>query len=174
MIIGRPCENILNRFFSKIQFDENTSCWNWIGYKDKNSYGQFRIKKGKMSSSHRFSYELFKGDIPKDLTLDHLCRNPPCANPEHLEAVTTRVNVLRGIGPASKNSIKTHCIHGHEFTPENTYITKVGKRHCIMCWKIRATTEEWKSYRREYYYNVIKPKTIECVNHNPVCGDHKR
>lgn len=31
----------------------------------------------------------------------------------------------------------THCPQGHEFTPENTYVTKDGKRHCRECRRVR-------------------------------------
>ena len=33
---------------------------------------------------------------------------------------------------AGRNARKTHCIRGHEFTPENTLMTRNG-RNCITC-----------------------------------------
>jgi hypothetical protein len=47
-----------------------------------------------------------------------------------LEAVTNRENMLRGVGVCALNARKTHCKHGHEFTPENTYRVKNGGRAC--------------------------------------------
>jgi hypothetical protein len=71
------------------------------------------------------------------MQLDHLCRVPPCVNPEHLEPVTPAVNTQRG-EPATK----THCKNGHEYTPENTYIRsgkgKGGKRDCRACGRERT------------------------------------
>ncbi len=51
-----------------------------------------------------------------------------CASP-----VCGRINILRGTGPTARNAIKTHCDHGHEFTPENTYAKPSGGRQCRAC-----------------------------------------
>lgn len=56
-----------------------------------------------------------------------------CVRPAHLEAVTQKVNTLRGTSPAAIHAVKTHCIRGHEFTPENTYLRPSGGRQCIEC-----------------------------------------
>jgi hypothetical protein len=50
--------------------------------------------------------------------------------------VTPRENILRGIGPAAKNSVKTHCPQGHEYAGENLIITNRGDRYCRTCAKI--------------------------------------
>jgi hypothetical protein len=76
--------------------------------------------------SHRYWYIKSKGEIPEGLVLDHLCRVRNCINPEHLEAVTAKVNTQRGI-----YATKTHCIKGHEYTPENTYTGR--QRRCRIC-----------------------------------------
>lgn len=78
--------------------------------------------------AHRLAYIHFKGPIPDGLTIDHLCRTPACINPDHLEAVSQRVNILRGGGPAAINAAKMLCKEGHE-------LTQVGprKRACKTC-----------------------------------------
>lgn len=98
-------------------------CWLWMGEKTPRGYGQVHWD-GKSPYVHR-SYLMELGlDVPKDMDVDHLCRNHSCCNPDHLEVVSHTENILRGVGYAAMNARKTHCIRGHEFTPENTYIKK--------------------------------------------------
>src|SRR5699024_1617461 len=86
----------------------------------------------RMKLAHRVSYETFAGPIPEGLDLDHLCRNRSCVNPEHLEPVTRSEN-LRRSPLMARGQDKTHCPHGHEYSPENTRITKAGARACRTC-----------------------------------------
>lgn len=123
------------RFWQKVDLDWKTGCWNWVGSKNKDGYGNLSIN-GKNVTSHRFSYELFKSKISKGLTIDHICRNTSCCNPNHLEIVTIKDNILRGTSFAASNARKTHCPQGHEYTKENTYTTE-GRR-CRIC-KLKAS-----------------------------------
>lgn len=121
------------------------NCWVWMDVKDKLGYG----RAGRRGYAHRVVYEALNGTLPKELTLDHLCRNTSCVNPEHLEPVLHKENVLRGVGPTARNSKKTHCWRGHEFTLENTKIKKTG-RECRMCIVINNQRTETK--RKAGYY----------------------
>ena len=106
-------------------------CWNWLGQQSTTGYG--RLKKGKSwTRAHRYSYELFVGDIPEGLVIDHLCRNTLCVNPEHLEAVTMRENVLRGVSPAAQYARRESCSKGHELSGDNLYLSR-GARICKAC-----------------------------------------
>lgn len=93
-------------------------CWTWSGSL-AHGYGRLQVA-GKSTMAHRFAYEHFVGPIPVGLELDHLCRNPACVNPTHLEPVTHAENVRRGDIALGIRSAATHCKNGHEFTPENT------------------------------------------------------
>ena len=119
-----------NRFWSKV--DKTNTCWNWTAAKNKKGYGQFWINK-KQDLSHRVSYEEINGKIPQGLQIDHLCRNPSCVNPHHLETVTQKENILRGISFSAQNSKKTHCSEGHEYSKKNTYVYHNGWRQCKIC-----------------------------------------
>lgn len=96
----------------------DSGCWEWIGARNSKGYGSVGVL-GSSQSTHRVAYELLVGTIPEGLQIDHLCRNKACCNPEHLEPVTALVNTRR-----RPDIQKTHCIHGHEMTAENTVITR--------------------------------------------------
>lgn len=104
-------------------------------------YARVGLPDGRSILGHRLVYEALVGPIPVDKELDHLCRNTACVNPAHLEPVTHRENCRRG-----EKAQRTHCIHGHEFTAENTYIRPEGRRMCRECQNRR--TRESNARRR--------------------------
>lgn len=124
--------SVRERLLDRIFIDPITVCWNWAGSKAGGGYGLILVA-GRVRGVHVLSYETFIGPIPDGLEIDHLCRNKGCINPEHLEAVTHRVNILRGNGITAKKAQQTICKWGHEFTPENTYATARGGRDCRAC-----------------------------------------
>ncbi len=91
-------------------------CWLINTSLDKDGY-HVASYRGKAVRAHKKMFIILKGEIPEGMVIDHLCRNRNCCNPEHLEAVSIRENILRG---ESGNGKKTHCPQGHEYTPENT------------------------------------------------------
>lgn len=118
-------------------------CWVWTGVLDRYGYAAAITFGGRKQRAHRFAYEAFTGSIPAGMQIDHLCRNRSCVNPSHLEAVTGIENTRRGRGVGMVNARKTHCIRGHEFTPENTYIGKSRKhRRCRECMRATARKRE--------------------------------
>lgn len=123
-------------FWANVDEGGEDDCWLWQRRLTSRGYGQMRGFDGQVSS-HRFAYELLVGPVPEGLQLDHLCRNRACCNPAHLEPVTVRENLLRGETINARNAGKTHCVHGHEYTPENTYLDGKG-RQCRTCRAERA------------------------------------
>ena len=99
---------------------------NGYGYMGWNVQG-----KSYNSLTHRVVYEATYGPIPDGLVIDHLCRNRACQNIQHLEAVTQKVNVNRGVNVGRPRV--THCARGHARTPDNTYFDKRGFTSCRAC-----------------------------------------
>lgn len=123
------------RLFGRI-VKEPSGCWIWTGATTR-GYGVIgRGRRGQGTTlTHRAAYELLVGPIPIDRPhLDHLCRQPLCCNPAHLEPVTQMENNARQWAAMRK----PHCPRGHEFTPENTYrIPSTGSRMCRQCVRAR-------------------------------------
>jgi len=74
------------------------------------------------------------------MTIDHVkargCTSTLCVNPHHLEVVTLKVNILRGNTFQAAKAAQTHCIHGHPFNKENTYVRVNGSRQCRICHRL--------------------------------------
>ena len=131
----------LQFFLSRIVFVERGAlwgpCWEWQGR--HNAWGYAEVG-GYLA--HRRAYEHWRGPIPQGLTLDHLCRYPGCVSPWHLEAVTIRVNILRGNTLAARELQRQHCPAGHPYDATNTYLDPDGRRHCRMCQ--RGNRRRWE------------------------------
>lgn len=121
--------SLADRFWSKVRKDD--ACWEWLGTFTRGGYGFFRG--GALGTRpHRIAYQLEVGPIADGEWLDHLCLNPQCVRPDHLEVVTPAENMRRGLG--SKPG--THCARGHVLAGTNVVpIVLNGKaqRRCRTC-----------------------------------------
>lgn len=124
-----------------------SGCLIWLGAPTSDGYGQITWQQ-QFHRVHRLYYRLKKGEIDSGLVLDHKCRVKLCCNPDHLEPVTDKINVLRGIGLTAINSRKTHCPRGHPLTIENLSPSRLkrGSRTCKIC--LAAGWHERKRKRR--------------------------
>jgi hypothetical protein len=138
-------------------------CWEWIKARSSFGYGKVGLKQNgayHTFPAHRVYYQLVNGFIDGDLVVDHLCKNPPCINPKHLEAITHRENNSRGSGITANNIRKTRCDNGHEFTEENTgRYTKTGWRYCRICCRTR-TNRRASQKTRDYHAKGLNSKGV--------------
>jgi hypothetical protein len=110
-----------------------SGCWLWDRGCTGAGYGAYQVKPSRVVvGAHRFAYEQLREPIPKGFHIDHLCRVPSCVNPDHMEVVTRKVNILRGVSPAAKNSRKEECYEGHLLSGGNLYVV-YGQRRCRKC-----------------------------------------
>ena len=131
-----PATSTEDRFFKYVEGRFSPDCWIWSGGKNPGGYGRIHEprRSGSVILAHRFSFEFHKHKLLPGEQLHHVCRNRSCVNPDHLQVVTIENHPDAG-NVINKN--KTHCIHGHELSPENTYsyVDKrcVQKRCCRKC-----------------------------------------
>lgn len=142
----RPIEE---RFLDNVE-KSPSGCILWVGPKTTRDYGVLGVSLGHGKKrdvrAHRLAYELFVGPIPSGCEIDHLCRIHSCVSILHLEAVSHKVNVLRGTGVAAHCATKTHCKQGHPLSGPNLRTLKDGKRACRECGRISARKSWWGNH----------------------------
>lgn len=145
-------KSLEERFWSKVEKGGPNDCWPWQGTKNRLGYGtiDLRLTEGKLVMAHRVSWGLANStNPPNEMFVCHSCDNPGCVNPAHLWLGTPRDNMrdmiakgrqrLPGRPAGSRNRPKTHCRHGHEFSPENTHVVSTtGERVCLICRRARG------------------------------------
>ncbi len=126
-------------FYSKVQVDETSGCWNWSARLDRTGYGRFYWR-NRDEAAHRLAFQYTKGHIPDGLVLHHICRNKRCVNPAHLEPVTNTANIQLH---ARESKHRMYCKRGH---------LKGHAHTCPVCAKVYNS--------REY-----KEERLRCLSH---------
>lgn len=148
-----PTASDFARFWAKVDKTSPDGCWLWTAGLNR-GYGSFYPgpnsgRSAHAIGAHRWLYEALIGPVPADLDLDHTCHSPSicaggetcphraCVNPAHLEPVTRRENLARGVRSVYW-AAKTHCPQGHPYDEENTYRhPRDGRRFCRACQRAR-------------------------------------
>jgi hypothetical protein len=130
----------ITRLMRRIHITTPDGCWEWPGATSRGGYGSIGSDGRGVVSTHRLAYEHYVGPIPEGMVIDHLCRNPPCCNPRHLEAVTQAENLRRSV-----RTVPAACPSGHEYSGQNLYITPAGHRQCRACHRIRGRKSQTPS-----------------------------
>jgi len=114
-------------------------CLVFTGCVNNKGYGKVGVRDEGPQYAHRISYVHHHGPIPDDMVVMHSCDNPPCVEPTHLSLGSKAENNLdmKAKGRTA-NGNKTHCLRGHEFTEENTYMKPSGGRQCRACNRERS------------------------------------
>lgn len=132
-----------DRFWAMVT--KTDTCWLWEGVEQRAGHGYYDLD-GRRHQAHRMAYEMAHGPIPADHHLHHLCHTPACVNPAHLQPVHKTEHVMLHDTFGARKAAQTVCKHGHEFTPENTYICPRGYRVCRTC--RRAYEKAHRAYRK--------------------------
>ena len=161
----------LARLMYKVEVNQD-GCWMWKGARRTDRDGQIRTGlylNGRLLSGTMAAWIITRGPVADGLEMDHYRMNPGpreapcstmCVNPDHLEPVSHRENVLRGRSPMAINSRKTHCPQGHELRDENLVKSKwrrLGLRECRLCHN-SSSKKYYENNKERFRRNYLRRK----------------
>ena len=148
--VGDPIKRLMSRVTKS-----KDSCWVWNGALVR-GYGVINID-GKTEYVHRVVFAASVKKFDKSLTLDHICRNPRCVNPEHLEPVTRSENVRR----MNLSQPRDRCRKGHLYVEYGK--TKNGR--CIKCYESSPSRQGRSVSQSKPYRQLVRDDSeSRCAN----------
>lgn len=103
---------------------------------NRGRYRQVTLKKGGHGRTlmvHQVVAHAFLGEQKPGLEVRHLNGDKEDNGVANLAYGTKSENMKDMVRHGTHRFGKSHCIHGHEFTPDNIYLTKAGYRVCKKC-----------------------------------------
>lgn len=153
---GEFVDGLHPRIAKHIVPEPNSGCWLFTGTWQQ-GYGYYILKGIGRGSVHRYVYQQIKGPIPDGLHLDHKCRVPCCCNPDHLEPVTPKENVRRGLAGQSSRAraaARTHCKNGHLLSTDNVRLYS-GRRFCGKCLVVNSRRAAANRKERQFWAGLM-------------------
>lgn len=151
-------------FLKYVKLPENLhDCWEWIGHANDRGYGYFKFN-NKECRAHRFSFELFIGEIPEGLCVCHSCDNRKCVNPTHLYLGTVQDNVddrnnkdrqAKGENHGKHKLTKQDIIQIYGFIEDGYSNSSIANIFDVSVRAIRSVRcgETWSWVKQEMYQN---------------------
>ena len=139
------------RFMKKVNVNKNTGCWDWIGYKGRDGYGQFYSSHKKKSiKAPRYSFQIFNevDEMPKDRVVRHDCLNRGCCNPSHLTLVPHSQKM-----EAAKNAGKNIGTRNGKSKFNEKQIIEIRNRH-RQGRPVKQLADKYGVSEREIYYII--------------------
>ena len=142
IVAGIKTNPAFARMWAKVEVRES-GCWEFMGSRQKAGHGLVKVGSRTDGSdrtvkAHRLAYETLVRPLGAEEALDHLCSNPPCVNPDHLDPCTRGENARR------EADRRTHCRQGHPWVPENIRTFRDGRRTCRTCLNARRRARRAK------------------------------
>lgn len=142
------------------RYEKTDLCWNWLGKLNTGGYGTFKV--GEARTAHRVSYQFYKGELIESMQVDHLCSNPICVNPDHLELVTPEQNKARSKVRNRWRGWESQCKAGHVLDDLNTLWRANGTgRQCRACQSDRQNERRLAKGRNTCRYVPYQNTTLQ-------------
>lgn len=149
---------------------EPSECWMWKGAPDGKGYGAAYVD-GRSVGVHRLAYAVANqvdlAAMDSTELVRHDCDEPMCVNPAHLRTGDAWDNYHDSRKRGRRPMRATHCCHGHEYVPKNTYVDPRGRRHCRECDRLRSLKSS-PALKRGRYKTKNNPDGAEIPGTTPL------